>query len=250
MGRTRSPHAADVRGMLRLCHSLHTSPDAFSRKRALLAGLCDLLGADAGINVVAHVTSPRRKENIVSVVSHGTDAVCEKQLLGRFLRNYALTNDRGLNATTHASAPAVWTPVTPPGRSNRTRRLQHCLCAPAATADVTVVACLCIARTSRPSEPFMARERTLLELAHVELSWIYQPDRYPTTNVVTSLSPRQRQTLQYLLAGHSEKEIAEIMLLSRNTVHHHVKALHRHFGVSSRSELLAKWVRSGQMEGH
>jgi DNA-binding CsgD family transcriptional regulator len=94
----------------------------------------------------------------------------------------------------------------------------------------------------------MARERTLLDMAHVEMSWIYQADRYPTTDVVTSLSPRQRQTLQYLLAGRSEKEIAEIMLLSRNTVHHHVKALHRHFGVSSRSELLAKWVRSGHME--
>ena len=249
MGGSRSPHAADVRGMLRLCHSLHTSPDALARKRSLLLGLCDLLGADAGVNVVAHVSSPRRRESIVSVVRHGTARVCEKQLLGRCLRNYSFTSDHaqaGHSVLSHAG----WTPVTPPGRSTRSRRLQHCLCAPATMSEVTVVACQCIARTARPSQPFMARERTLLELAHVEMSWIYQPDRYPTPAVVTSLSPRQRQTLQYLLAGHSEKEIAEVMLLSRNTVHHHVKALHRHFGVSTRSELLAKWVRSGQMEGH
>ena len=83
----------------------------------------------------------------------------------------------------------------------------------------------------------------LLHLAHVEMSWIYQPDLLPATGPAADLSLRQRQTLQYLLAGHSEKEIAEFMRLSRNTVHHHVKALHRHFGVSTRSELLARWVR-------
>ena len=247
MGGSRGPHAADVRGMLRLCHSLHTSPDGHSRKRSLLAGLCDLLGADAGVNVVAHVISPRRRETIVSVVRHGTTGMCEKQLLGRWLRMYTPAGD---GSPDRGASNPIWTPVTPPGRSRRSRRLQHCLCAPAATPDVTVVACLCIARTARPSEPFMSRERTLLELAHVEMCWIYEPDRYPTEKVVTSLSPRQRQTLQYLLAGRSEKEIAEIMLLSRNTVHHHVKALHRHFGVSSRSELLAKWVRSGQIDGN
>jgi DNA-binding CsgD family transcriptional regulator len=232
--------------MLRLCHTLHTSPDAFSRKRSLLLGLCDLMGADAGVNVVAHVTSPRRRENIVSIVRHGAARLCEKQLLAGYLRNCGFAA-RERTAGEAADASPLWAPVRPQGRWARGRRLQHCVWAPAATPEVTVVACVCIARSVRPSEPFLARERTLLELAHVEMSWIYQPDRYPTAGVVTSLSPRQRQTLQFLLVGHSEKEIAEIMLLSRNTVHHHVKALHRHFGVSSRSELLAKWVRSGQV---
>jgi DNA-binding CsgD family transcriptional regulator len=49
--------------------------------------------------------------------------------------------------------------------------------------------------------------------------------------------------LQLLLAGHSEKEVARRLGVSRNTVHHYVKAIHRHFRVSSRSELLARWVR-------
>src|SRR4051812_24040433 len=154
MGVSRSPHAADVRGMLRLCHSLHTSPDAFSRKRSLLAGLCDLLGADAGVNVVAHVTSPRRKEDIVSIIRHGTSRVCEKQLLGRCLRNYSSANDGNFEGGALGASHPIWTPVTPPGRSTRGRRLQHCLCAPAVASDVTVVACLCIARTARPSLPF------------------------------------------------------------------------------------------------
>ena len=246
MGGSRGPHAADVRGMLRLCHSLHTFPDAFSRKRSLLAGLCNLLGADAGVNVVAHVSAPRRRENIVSVVRHGgSSRLCEKQLLNGFLRNPGLAPR---NRTGDGASVPLWTPLRPLARPARSRRLKHCMYAPATTPEVMVVACLCISRTGRPSEPFLARERILLDLAHVEMSWIYQPDRYPSADEVPTLSPRQQQTLQYLLSGHSEKEIAEIMLLSRNTVHHHVKALHRHFGVSSRSELLAKWVRSGRPE--
>jgi DNA-binding CsgD family transcriptional regulator len=57
------------------------------------------------------------------------------------------------------------------------------------------------------------------------------------------LSPRRRQTLRLLLSGLGEKEIATRLDLSRNTVHHHVKALYRHFHVCTRSELLARWVR-------
>jgi DNA-binding CsgD family transcriptional regulator len=53
------------------------------------------------------------------------------------------------------------------------------------------------------------------------------------------LSPRQQQTLLYLLDGNSEKQVARRMKLSQHTVHVYVKALYRRFGVSSRAELLA-----------
>jgi DNA-binding CsgD family transcriptional regulator len=54
------------------------------------------------------------------------------------------------------------------------------------------------------------------------------------------LSRRQRQTLQLLLKGDIEKEVAAKLGVSRHTVHVYVKALYKHFGVSSRGELLAK----------
>jgi len=57
------------------------------------------------------------------------------------------------------------------------------------------------------------------------------------------LSLRMRQTLQGLLAGEQEKQIAYRLSLSRHTVHVYVKGLYRHFGVSSRGELLARFVR-------
>jgi DNA-binding CsgD family transcriptional regulator len=58
------------------------------------------------------------------------------------------------------------------------------------------------------------------------------------------LSRRLRQTLDRLLAGDGEKQIAGHLGLSRHTVHVYIKALYRCFGVNSRGELLARFVAS------
>jgi DNA-binding CsgD family transcriptional regulator len=238
--------------MLRLCNELHSAADSVSQKHSLLAGLCDLLDAEAGVSIVAHVAAPHRRQHILSVVRHGATRISEKQLLSKCIRNSEFISR---NRFTSPSAPLslsantlTWNPLPWPARPSRGRRLQHCLWAPSASPDVTVVACVCITRAPRHSRPFLARERVLLDMTHSAMSWIYQPDLFAGSVAAVTLSPRQRQTLQLLLAGRSEKEIAELMQLSRNTVHHHVKALHRRFKVSSRSELLAKWVRSDRME--
>jgi DNA-binding NarL/FixJ family response regulator len=57
------------------------------------------------------------------------------------------------------------------------------------------------------------------------------------------LPPRLRQTLTSLLTGSSEKQIARAMNLSPHTIHVYVKQIYRHYNVSSRSELLARWVK-------
>jgi DNA-binding CsgD family transcriptional regulator len=234
MGGTRGPRAADVRAMLRLSHVLHTSSDPVARKRHLLSGLCDMLNAESAMSIVAHV-EPRKRETIVSSIHHGVSRVSEKQVLGRCIRSLQhVPRDPDPH-------PAAWQPIGGSSRATRSRRLLHCLWRPA--PDARVIACLCLFRSAGFALPFLARERLLLHLAHIEMSWIYQVDLVLASRGPASLSPRQRQTLQYLLAGHSEKEIAEQMRLSPNTVHHHVKAIHRHFAVSSRSELLAKWVK-------
>jgi DNA-binding NarL/FixJ family response regulator len=66
----------------------------------------------------------------------------------------------------------------------------------------------------------------------------------PNTPILPNLSPRMQQTLQRLLVGDSEKQIANQLGLSRHTVHVYVKALYRGFGVSSRGELLARFVQA------
>jgi DNA-binding NarL/FixJ family response regulator len=58
----------------------------------------------------------------------------------------------------------------------------------------------------------------------------------PETN---RISPRQEQVLDLLLAGKSNKEIANQVFLSERTVKFHVSSLLRLYGVSSRTELIA-----------
>jgi DNA-binding NarL/FixJ family response regulator len=60
------------------------------------------------------------------------------------------------------------------------------------------------------------------------------------------LSPRLRQTLDRLLAGDSEKQIAKSLDLSQNTVHVYIKELYRRCEVGSRGELLSRFVEPPQ----
>ena len=60
------------------------------------------------------------------------------------------------------------------------------------------------------------------------------------TTLAGALSRRAAQTLEQLLGGASEKEIADRMGLSAHTVHQYVKTVYRSFGVRSRAELMAR----------
>lgn len=58
--------------------------------------------------------------------------------------------------------------------------------------------------------------------------------------VVASLSRRERQTLERLLEGDSEKQVAIKLGIGRHTVHVYVKSLYRRLGVCTRGELCRK----------
>jgi DNA-binding CsgD family transcriptional regulator len=108
-------------------------------------------------------------------------------------------------------------------------------------ADGRLVACLTVGRD--PGRPrFTGRDRSIVCTLHPEVAWVYRTDVALVSPDTRALPQRVRETLQHLLAGKGEKQIAAAMGLSHNTIHHYVKALHKHFGVSSRSELLARWV--------
>jgi DNA-binding CsgD family transcriptional regulator len=59
------------------------------------------------------------------------------------------------------------------------------------------------------------------------------------------LSPRARQVLACLLEGDGDKQIAARLSLSPYTVNQYTKVIYQHFGVMSRSELLARSIRRG-----
>jgi DNA-binding CsgD family transcriptional regulator len=89
--------------------------------------------------------------------------------------------------------------------------------------------------------PFTAADHKLVRLFHVELGRLWKRDAIRRAkDPASALPPRLTQTLNELLAGSSEKQIALKLELSRHTIHNYVKALHQRFGVSSRGELLAR----------
>lgn len=96
---------------------------------------------------------------------------------------------------------------------------------------------------------FGQRERALLHALHAGLDGMFRAEESThRLNRATELPPRLRQTLECLLAGDTERQVALKLSLSVHTVHDYVKALYTHFGVSSRGELLSKWMQtSGQL---
>jgi DNA-binding CsgD family transcriptional regulator len=84
---------------------------------------------------------------------------------------------------------------------------------------------------------FTRRERLIVDLLHGELA----RDWHRALQQGPRLTSRQRQVLSGLAAGASEKELASQLRLSPHTLHDHVKAVHRAYGVRSRGELLARW---------
>lgn len=91
---------------------------------------------------------------------------------------------------------------------------------------------------------FGEHECRLVHLFHQELC--PQLGRGLASGVEPSLSrlPRRlRQTLEALLEGDSEKQVALRLGISKATAHEYVVQLYRYFDVSSRGELLAYFLR-------
>lgn len=91
---------------------------------------------------------------------------------------------------------------------------------------------------------FDARERDLVHLVTEAVEWLHRPDLpeggFPALD---GLTPRAQQVLYLLLQGQGKQQIAQQLCLSRHTVSDYLKVLHRHFGVHTRAELLARFIR-------
>ncbi|MBY5972063.1 helix-turn-helix transcriptional regulator [Ferrimonas balearica] len=97
-----------------------------------------------------------------------------------------------------------------------------------------------------PERPaFGEAERSILRFCLRGLRWFYRQQMLNEgIGVVQApLTEAERMVLRGLLDGLSEKAIAEVVNQSRHTTHGHVKRIFRKYGVRSRSELMALWLR-------
>jgi DNA-binding CsgD family transcriptional regulator len=95
----------------------------------------------------------------------------------------------------------------------------------------------------RSAGTWRERDARILDLLHREIVSMLG-NGLATANewMAGPLSPRLRQTMELLLDGLSEKQIAGRLQLSEYTVHEYVQKLYRRYGVHSRAELMSAWV--------
>ncbi len=93
------------------------------------------------------------------------------------------------------------------------------------------------------AQPFSDRDRFLLHLVSSEVRWLHEAGKdTPAADYVAGLPQRLAQVLIFLLSGDSKKQIAAKLHVSYHTVDDYIKRIHRRFEVSSRGELLAKFL--------
>jgi DNA-binding CsgD family transcriptional regulator len=91
--------------------------------------------------------------------------------------------------------------------------------------------------------PFDRRASKLIHYLLLELSPHLGRSLATSRDPVARLSPKLRQTLDALLDGDGEKQVAARVGVRPATVREYVQALYRQFGVNSRAELMAYFLR-------
>jgi DNA-binding CsgD family transcriptional regulator len=255
MARSERVRQEDVRAVLRiLAECRERGADAVDWRLHLSEALRPLLGAHICTVGEARGTSANRMEEVVQLVGSGFDAESEASFRA-YQENRIWCQDPILLRL--AVAPGVCGAVAPErfgeGREwyrsvafNEFYRVGNCHHAiisyhalPGGAGENTI-------GLYRPADAgrFGRRERLLLDLIHEEIGRMLGGALATARDAgLSGLSPRLRQTLDCLLNGDSEKQAALRLGIRTATLHEYVVALYRHFGVGSRGELLAFFLR-------
>lgn len=245
----------DLRLLLRLSNHLHALPtDRIARTRAFLEAICELVDADVAICSQLNDFCPE-----ASMPSHvwGLDHGFKEEERGAFFASL-----RDVKANMHPVIDATRPYYDRPTAFRREDLLSDdawygsdffkLYATPAGVDHIispvyplgttkAVIGTGVMRRHGRPR--FSDREQVLMFAFNAELGWFYEsiaaPPGRPSPDA-TRLPPRVARTLEHLLAGQSEKEVARTIGVTRETVHQYVKEIYKHFGVRSRAELLAR----------
>lgn len=241
----------ELQRMLRLAIELRELPRGSDlQKRHALEGLAALVGAQVGI--WAHVDSSSAGRVILrNAIDLGWSGDAERRaFLAYTEREQWISPDPSMPALERAITGLVSTftrdqLVSDPAwygsdhvqRFRREARVDSFVYTAYVPGDRVVGLSL-----HRPwgARAFSSRERCLVDLFHRECQFLHEPESDLPPAILRGLPPRLCETLRGLARGCSEKQLAAEVGLSPHTVHDYVKALYRHFGVQSRSELLAR----------
>ncbi|WNG47410.1 helix-turn-helix transcriptional regulator [Archangium minus] len=244
-----------VRALVRLINEAHELPaDGDARARHLISGLLGILHATVGGCVTDCDFRPGGHGAFVAVVLEGWDSTTLPVL--QVLARTGSAFNPGLRALMQRCPESPSSAVTATRRELVADRdwygsqyveqhlgpahLDDALYTCLRMDEPTVVQGLGFYR-ARNERPFDEADRNLVHLFHVECESMFRA-RVPAVDksLRARLSPRERQTLELLLRGLMDKEIAEHLGISRFTVNQYTKSVYRRFGVHSRAALIAR----------
>ena len=256
MGKSNRLRLRDLRDAYRLigeCRDL--GDDVREWREHMLRGLCRLVGAELGMGAEVREGGPSWRPALHEPVDVGWSSDAARAHFVRYEEAYGPAGDPTFLPCADLARPLVtrtreqirkdrdWYASVefneyrrPSGHDDWIISL-HALDFPPA---------LHIVAAHRPlgAERFSARERRLVHVYHHELGRLLGAVlRREPQGAIAGLPPRLRRTLECLLEGDSEKQVAARLGLSRPTVHEYVMALYRRFDVSSRAELLVRCLR-------
>jgi DNA-binding CsgD family transcriptional regulator len=251
--RSSALRLSDVRAVFRKVGELREVRESGpSWRTQMVDALCHLVGAKAGMSCESEVPldyPPRIKED--SAISGWTRA--ERSLWQASSAVSTIETNPTIGATRSIEARSFTVPRRALARDRvwyRSPYAQEFL-RPIGVDDHVVSICRLERRSRidalalyRPwgDRAFSDREIGMIQLFHEEVGWLLDRDLSIPIARLSKLAPRLRETLECLLEGDSEKQIARRLAISSHTVHDYVKEIHRKLGVHSRGELLAQFV--------
>ena len=214
------------------------SGDGLSKGKVEIRGLCDT-GLDNGLDRAGW-------EQSIAVVER--DPYDEPVHREYFLR--VAKNDGVCLSRTDLTGDRHWYRSWGYERIARAMGTDHCLACygtlPALPGRHSMMA---MAR-AHGRKDFTAREKAIVQETHALVRPLIGKAlaRFDEPSPA-DLPPRVRQVLRCALEGDGDKQIATRLGISPHTVNQYVKTIFNHFGVQSRTELLARWVRQNRSNG-
>jgi DNA-binding CsgD family transcriptional regulator len=249
----------ELRQMLSLVGTLaELPPDPAVRRRYVLAELCKLVGGAFGLAMCCHYEGPDHHLRVCSASMVGLGDLPER-IFNKYLQTGLPPDPMRATIMAQTQPLVTWRrceaiddDVYRASVHFRELRvplgIDDCIYSARRHADGPGSFCLFELCRSTNDPPFAERERRIVHAIR------QQECRLPnacgvacraalTRSLGAGLSPRMQKLLPLLLAGQSERQIAQQVGLSVHTVHGYVKTIYTRLGVGSRNELLAKWLQ-------
>lgn len=248
---------SDVLALMRHLADVAALPDPATQRLHMIDGLGSLLRARLGVWLVMDDWRPRRTPRAVHQVLTSRPDPFWVRYMSDFIVHHSASDDpyadRSIQSAQRTHCLKLTRLVESPQEHRRygasmdmARKLRIC---DGVVAVVRLgssgdrVAGFSLQRCS-DSGPLTARDMALAKLAIDEIGRMIQRGVLPVDGAARPELPRRlQQVFSHLLQGDSPRQIALCLGISVHTVREHIERLYERFGVHSREDLMAKFVR-------